>query len=70
MRLLLVEDDAALGEELARLLRRADFAVDRATTAREAEEAGRSSPMTPSCSISDCRMATGLKCSRPGGRKG
>ncbi len=44
MRLLLVEDDAALGEELARLLRRADFAVDRAVTAREAEEAGQVEP--------------------------
>ncbi len=40
MRLLLVEDDEALGDELTNLLRRADFAVDRARTAEDATDAG------------------------------
>lgn len=40
MRLLLVEDDASLAQELADMLRRADFAVDRCATASEARELG------------------------------
>ncbi len=44
MRLLLVEDDASLAQELAGLLRRADFAVDICATAAEALEAGLGEP--------------------------
>ena len=44
MRLLLVEDDTSLAQELAGLLRRADFAVDTCATAAEALEAGLNEP--------------------------
>jgi two-component system, OmpR family, response regulator len=40
VRLLLVEDDAALAQEIAAMLRRADFAVDHRATAEDAEAAG------------------------------
>ena len=69
MRLLLVEDDASLAQELAGLLRRADFAVDICATAAEALEAGLSEPYD--AAILDLGLPTGMvsMCWWRGGRR-
>ncbi len=59
MRVLIVEDEPNLGQQLKNTLEGAGYAIDLAPMARRACSWARPRPMTRSCSTWACRRSTG-----------
>ena len=59
MRVLIVEDEPNLGQQLKNTLEGAGYAIDLATDGEEGYFSARPRAMTRSCSISACRRSTG-----------
>jgi two-component system OmpR family response regulator len=62
MRLLVVEDDAALRQQLQAALQQAGFAVDVAADGIDGQHLGAVGPSMPWCWTWACRARTGCRC--------